>query len=273
MNRIIFASILILNTFISAQYPEIPTTEQLLNTDNWEISFKWKRDSNKQNVDMDSWLTIANAMHDLVIKGYTYPDEKSAQLLEEAFKTITSLRHMQLNNPLKGIQETLFVGGQSSAQSEKLAYPEHTNNMVWLGCLTTGHNPNDDSLQEIAIIITDPQLNIIAQSPIFELNQESDVDKIELFILDFVKHHTKEKPALLGQDRIREYRALLKKCMPHLEAYFSTVTMNCFSMRELCMFWQLEVYQRNEIHSSLEAAYEALAEAKFYKEKYFTQQK
>jgi oligoribonuclease len=220
---------------------------------------------------MNSWLIMATAIDDLVTKCYTYPDEKSAQLLEETFGVITSFRTMQLNNPLQGIQETLIVGGQSTAQSEKLAYPEHTNNMVWLGCLTTGDYPNEDSLQEICLIITDPQLNIIAQSPIFELNQGSDIANIELLILDFVKHHTKEKPTLLGQDRIGKYRALLKKCMPTLESYFSTVTMNCFSIRELSMFWQLDVYQRNEVHSALQSAYEAIAEVKFYKERYFNE--
>jgi len=42
-----------------------------------------------------------------------------------------------------------------------------------------------------------------------------------------------------------------------------------FSTREFCMLWQRDIYHRNEIHSSLQAADQAIAEARFYKEKYF----
>ena len=240
-----------------------PTLEELVNANKVKISFECYRD--EQDFDKESWQNI-------VVATSTLLDQCQNTALTDAhfkeiYNTVDYIRNERREHPCPAIHGLVSVSvGQPS---EKISYLDHAQNLVWLGCITTGQYPNEDSLKEICVIITDPQLNMIAQSPIFELDQESAIDKIEMAILDFIKHYTHEKPILLGRDRIIKHRALLKKCMPTLEAYFSTVTMNCFSMREFCMLWQRDVFHRNEIHSSLEAAYDAIAEAKFYKEKYF----
>ncbi len=240
-----------------------PTLEQLLNANKVKISFECYRD--EQDFDKDSWQKIVVATSDLVNTCAASPLNDS--IFQEVYNTIDLIRNERITNPCPAIHGLLSVS--VGDPSEKISYPEHHKNLVWLGCITTGYDPEKDTIQEMTLIITDAQLNMIAQSQIFALNQESFTDQIESQILDFVKQYTSEKPALLGADRIMRCRAMLKKCMPNLEEYFSTVTINCFSMREFCMFWQLDVYHRNEIHSSLQAAYEAVAEAQFYKEKYF----
>lgn len=239
-----------------------PTLEQLVNTKKVKIGFECYRD--EQNFDIESWKNIVVATSTLVdhCNNVVLTDEHFKQI----YNTVDYIRNERRTHPCPAIHGLVSVS--VGEPSEIMYSPEHLQNLVWLGCLATGNNPEIDTIKEIAIVITDPQLNIVAQSPIFELS-DSSIEHVESQILDFIKLYTNEKPFLLGQDRIMRYRAMLKKSMPTLEAYFSTVTMNCFSMREFCMLWQHDIYHRNEINSSLQAAHDAIAEAKFYKEKYF----
>ena len=241
---------------------EKPTLEQLANCRNVKISFECYRD--EQNYDKESWQYIVETASTLVdsCKDTALTDAHFQQI----YTTIDSIRNERATHPCPNIHGLVSVS--VGEPSEKISYPENKQNLVWLGCKTTGYDPQKDTIQEIAIIITDPQLNIIAQSPIFKL-VDSSLEQVESHILDFVKQYTQEKPALFGNDRITRHRALLKKYMPSLEAYFSTMTMNCFSMRQFFMLWGFDVYHRDETHSALEVAYQAIDEVRFYKEIYF----
>jgi oligoribonuclease len=167
----------------------------------------------------------------------------------------------------------LMFFGLSLSYTEKVHFKSILNKkpqlLVWLGYKTTGFNPEKDTIQELAVIVTDSHLEVIAQSPLFVVN-DSTLEETEMQILDFIKQYTQgvPKPYLCGSDRIMRVRFLMQKHMPTLEAYFSTVTLGSFSIREFCRLWNLDFYSRTATHSALEDAHEALAEATYYKERY-----
>jgi len=45
------------------------------------------------------------------------------------------------------------------------------NNLVWLDCEMTGLDPDNDRIIEVAAVVTDPELNILAQGPVFAIKQ------------------------------------------------------------------------------------------------------
>lgn len=257
---ILVTSIFSLFISLGAQEYYKPTIEELNDCTKVKISFEWYRD--EKGYDTQLWHNIVQAGDRLI----DYCREKTSTKTDfkEIYNTIDYIRDEHKNNP-SSIHRLVSVS--VGDPSQQVSNPEHSENIVWMGCVATGSNQEIDTIKEITIIITDPQLNFIAQSPLF--TSES-TQTIESSILNFIKQYTGDKPILAGQDQILRQRAVLKKIMPTLESYFSPITINCFSMREFCMLWNQPIYVQQDMHSSLESAYQAIEEARFYQQSYFT---
>ena len=108
---------------IDKDVPEKPTLEQLRNTDTVEISFKCYRDSDKPNIDMDSWFKITVAVDDLIDKCYAYPNEKDDELFQEVYKTIDFLR--ELRSESGKIYSNLYVASSTTKVQETVLFNDH----------------------------------------------------------------------------------------------------------------------------------------------------
>lgn len=174
------------------------------------------------------------------------------------------------------------------------------SNLIWLDLEMTGLEPNVDVILEIAIIITDSQLNILAQGPVFAIHQSDEVlDNMSPWC---VEHHgnsgltkrcresdvtlaqaTKESLSFIAEwvpkgkspmcgNSIGQDRRFINKYMPDFEDYFHYRNLDVSTVKELARRWKPEVLNsvvKTGAHLALDDIKESIAELKVYRELFF----
>ncbi len=174
--------------------------------------------------------------------------------------------------------------------------------LVWLDLEMTGLNPKRHRIIEIATVITDSELNIIAEGPelaihandtilkrmndyVHEMHQRSGLlDKVrnskitiedaEKQTLEFIDEHieSKYRPPLCGNS-IGTDRRFLDAQMSTLEMRLHYRVVDVSSIKELVMRWNPELMgempAKLETHRALDDVIESIEELKFYREKIF----
>ncbi|QJR80517.1 oligoribonuclease [Alteromonas pelagimontana] len=174
-------------------------------------------------------------------------------------------------------------------------------NLVWIDMEMTGLDPETCKVLEIATIVTDAQLNILAEGPVIAVHQpdsllnemdewctrvhgesgltqrckESTINEEEAarltiaFLSDWVEAG---KSPLCG-NTIGQDRRFMVKYMPELEAYFHYRNVDVSTIKELVRRWKPEVlagFSKKGIHLALDDIRESIEEMKFYREQVFT---
>lgn len=173
-------------------------------------------------------------------------------------------------------------------------------NLIWLDLEMTGLEPEHDVILEIASIVTDSQLNILAEGPVFAIHQPNDVlDNMSEWC---VEHHgksgltqrckdskvtielaSKETIAFLEQyvpkgvspmcgNSIGQDRRFINKYMPEFENYFHYRNLDVSTVKELARRWKPEVLDKvvkKGVHLALDDIRESIAELKVYQEHFF----
>ncbi len=174
------------------------------------------------------------------------------------------------------------------------------NNLIWLDLKMTGLNPEQDVILEIAVVITDIRLNIIAESQSYAIWQpesilktmdkwntnchtksgliqrviESDfnLQKVENEIIQLIKHHTTKNQSPMCGNTIHQDRKFLSKYMPNLESWFHYRNIDVSTIKELAKRWHPDIYKgfkKHNKHQALEDIYESITELMYYKNIFF----
>jgi|TARA_B110000881_G_scaffold201158_1_gene200005 oligoribonuclease len=173
------------------------------------------------------------------------------------------------------------------------------DNLVWIDCEFTGLDPAENRIIEIATIITDAELNIIAEGPCLAINQpadllagmdewntthhndsglveqvlESDIDdaEAERLTLEFVRQYTDPRSSPLCGNTISQDRRFLRLYMPELHAHFHYRSIDVSTVKELAKRWNPEIppMEKTGGHRALDDIFESVAELAYYRERIF----
>jgi oligoribonuclease len=171
------------------------------------------------------------------------------------------------------------------------------NALVWLDMEMTGLDPDNDKIIEMAVVVTNSQLEVIAESAVWAVHQEDAVlagmdewnqkthgksgliDRVkssklgeadvESQCLEFLKRHVPAGKSPMCGNSICQDRRFMARHMPKLEAYFHYRNLDVSTLKELCKRWQPEIakgVKKGGKHEALADIYESIEELKYYRE-------
>ncbi len=174
------------------------------------------------------------------------------------------------------------------------------DNLIWIDLEMTGLNPEQDRIIEIATIITDAQLNILAEGPNLVIHQsdtlldgmdewctrqhgqsgltqrvkDSRVSErdAEQATLAFIAEHVDKGASPICGNSIGQDRRFLVPYMPELEAYFHYRNLDVSTIKELARRWQPEVLagvKKKGSHLALDDIKDSINELRHYREHFF----
>jgi oligoribonuclease len=175
--------------------------------------------------------------------------------------------------------------------------PQDQNNLVWLDLEMTGLDPDRDRIIELAFVVTDSQLNFVAEAPVLVVHQSDSAlegmddwnkstharssliakvkastlteAEVEQQYLDFLAQHVPSRTSPICGNTICQDRRFLARHMPRLEAYFHYRNLDVSTLKELVRRWKPELAKgvtKQGKHEALADIYESIEELKYYRE-------
>jgi len=179
--------------------------------------------------------------------------------------------------------------------------PGDPNNLIWIDMEMTGLQPDSDRIIEMALLVTDPQLNILAESPVWVLHQPDEVldamdswnkgthaktgligrvkastlteAQAEARALQFLEPHVPANASPMCGNSICQDRRFLARWMPKLEAHFLYRNLDVSTLKELVKRWKPEILKgmkKEGKHEALADIYESIEELKYYRKTIMT---
>lgn len=173
---------------------------------------------------------------------------------------------------------------------------QDANNLIWLDMEMTGLNPDSDRIIEVAMVITDSQLQTVAESPVLVVHQGDGildamdpwnkstharsglVEKVKASVLDeaqveeqmlaFLAQHVPANTSPMCGNSICQDRRFLARWMPALERYFHYRNLDVSTLKELAKRWKPEIIAgviKHGKHEALADIYESIEEMKYYR--------
>ncbi len=173
------------------------------------------------------------------------------------------------------------------------------SNLVWIDMEMSGLNPDNDRVLEVAIVITDSQLNVVAEGPVKVVHQPDDVfermdswnksthkksglidrvkavteneAEVEVALIAFLAQYLPENTSPMCGNSICQDRRFLARHMPKLEAFFHYRNLDVSTLKELAKRWKPGImagFAKHGKHEALADIHESIEELKYYKEKF-----
>ena len=174
---------------------------------------------------------------------------------------------------------------------------QDVNHLVWLDMEMTGLDPERERIIELAIIVTDSNLNTVAESPVWVVHQSnaqldamdewnknthgrsgliervkaslSDEVAVEAAALAFVQEYVAKEVSPMCGNSIGQDRRFMVRYMPQLEAWFHYRNIDVSTVKELCKRWKPEIakgFVKKADHTALADIRESIEELKYYRE-------
>jgi len=174
---------------------------------------------------------------------------------------------------------------------------QDSQNLIWIDMEMSGLSPENDRIIEVALVVTDSQLTVLAEAPVLVVYQPDTVldamdswnrsthgksgltDKVrssrlveaevEASMIGFLQAYVPPGVSPMCGNSICQDRRFLGRWMPRLEAYFHYRNLDVSTLKELAKRWKPEVLAgltKQSRHEALADVYDSIAELKHYRE-------
>jgi oligoribonuclease len=174
---------------------------------------------------------------------------------------------------------------------------QNANNLIWIDLEMTGLDTQNDVIIEIATIVTDNELNILAEGPMLAIHQSDEAlagmdewntqqhggsgltervrtstineTAAERQTLEFLQQYVPKGKSPMCGNSICQDRRFLARCMPELEDFFHYRNLDVSSLKELCTRWAPGVatgFKKNSSHLAMDDIRDSIDELKYYRE-------
>ncbi|MAK67957.1 MAG: oligoribonuclease [Methylophaga sp.] len=171
------------------------------------------------------------------------------------------------------------------------------HNLIWIDLEMTGLDTNNDYIIEIATIVTDGELNILAEGPILAIHQPDSilagmdewntrqhggsgltervrnsvvtVEQAEQETLEFLKKYVPAGTSPMCGNSICQDRRFMARLMPDLEAYFHYRNLDVSSFKEIARRWAPKVekaFKKKSSHLAMDDIKDSIRELQHYRE-------
>ena len=177
--------------------------------------------------------------------------------------------------------------------------PQDANNLIWIDLEMTGLDTTKDLIIEIATIVTDGQLNVLAVGPVLAIHQSDavlnamdewntrqhgssgltervrnstlDERAAERQTIDFLAQYVPENTSPMCGNSICQDRRFMARCMPELERYFHYRNLDVSTLKELARRWSPQVYKgysKSSTHLALDDIRDSIVELQHYRDNF-----
>jgi oligoribonuclease len=175
--------------------------------------------------------------------------------------------------------------------------PQNPNNLIWIDLEMTGLDTQNDVIIEIATVVTDSELNTLAEGPVLAIHQSDEIlnamdewntkqhgnsgltervknstineAEAEQQTIEFLRQYVPANASPMCGNSICQDRRFLARCMPELENYFHYRNLDVSSVKELAKRWAPEVFKgfsKESSHLALDDIRDSITELKYYRE-------
>ena len=175
--------------------------------------------------------------------------------------------------------------------------PQDAARLIWIDMEMTGLDPDRDRVIEVALVITDNDLNTVVESPVLVVHQDEAtlagmdswnqsthartglIDKVRASTLDeaavesamlaFVREHVPARVSPMCGNSICQDRRFLARWMPGLEEWFHYRNLDVSTLKELAKRWRPDIAKgvtKKGAHTALSDIYESIEELRYYRQ-------
>lgn len=173
----------------------------------------------------------------------------------------------------------------------------NNNNLIWIDMEMSGLIPDSDRILEVALVVTDSQLNVVAEAPVLVVHQSDSIldnmdkwnksthaksglidkvkssklneDEVEKDMITFLQKYIPPNISPMCGNTICQDRRFLARTMPKLEAYFHYRNLDVSTIKELVKRWKPDILAgltKQGKHEALADIYDSIAELKYYRD-------
>jgi oligoribonuclease len=174
---------------------------------------------------------------------------------------------------------------------------QDNGNLIWIDMEMSGLKSDTDRIIEVALVVTDSQLTVVAEAPVLVVHQSDEVmdgmdnwnksthgksglidkvkssglteSEVESSMINFLKQHVPPGVSPMCGNSICQDRRFLARTMPQLESYFHYRNLDVSTLKELAKRWKPEIMAgltKKSKHEALSDIYDSIEEMKYYRE-------